>query len=114
MRDLVVGGVRFERDLGLDKSLVLKRLRKRRLALIEQPASFLHMGQREVRDPVQEFDIALREAGGVDVADALAQNAQGRGHEGGGGGGGDGVRSHALIVAKKACFAIRYFRANQN
>ncbi len=105
MRNLVIQRVRFRRDARLDKALILKRLREYGGALIEQKARLLHMREREVRDSVEEFNVRLGEAGGADVAHVGAHEGEGCGE------GGGGVRVHALILAKKLCFAIRYFRA---
>jgi len=61
--------------------------------------------KREVREPVEKFDIALAQASGVEVAHICAHGGEGCGE------GGGAVRIHALIVAKNCCFAIRYLRA---
>ena len=74
MRDLVVERVRFCRDFRLDKYFVLNSLRKGGGAFVQKPTCFVHMGEGEVRDSIQEFDIALAQAGGVDVAHALAED----------------------------------------
>ena len=103
MRDLVVNRVRFRHEAFGGESVAL--IAYREIAIRLQEASLLGVGEREVRDLMQERHLLPREPRGVDVAHAGAKRDEG----GGEGGGVEGGCIHAPNVQHSIEYRNIYF-----